>query len=681
MNSFLLEILVQELPYRFIPSAIEQLKAAFEKLFGENNINFGVVKTCATPRRLTVIAEGIQEAQGGSEKLVRGPILTIAKDASGALTPAGLGFKNKNGVDEADLFEEEGYIWARVKQVAKSPKIVLQESVEGIILKLQGAYFMRWGDLDVKFSRPIENVLALYNDEVLDLVVVDQKSGKTTLGHRYCPNNKVEINKIGEYFDKLRGVNVIVDQNERRSLIVDLATKKAAEIGAIIDFDYNKELLEEITFITEWPVPVLCQFDKKYLEIPDIVTTTVMSKHQRYFPLHKDGKLLNYFITMANFVGTEGFENIQNGNQRVVTARLEDGIFFYREDGKTKLEQKLEALKGMTFQKDFGTLYDKTQRVVKISQYIANALGVSDNRNIERTALLCKSDLSTTLVFEFTELQGFIGAVYAKNDGECASVSKGILEHYFPLSAGSELASAQEGQIVGIADKIDTICTVFLSTQGDKKKKRPSGSNDPLGIRRAVLGVLRTVLAANLNLNLSELIKHTLTVLGAEFNVAQEDVLFPDIVDFISDRLTIMLSNQYDKELLEAALGGALDNLNTYEAKVAHLKNLTARENFHLIHENATRITKIVPKQAYNGKIDTAKFTNDEEKALYNFAQTASNTYESLLTLAEKTSAFFDKTLVMDENLDIRANRFELLNLVKSKFDTAADFSKITPRK
>lgn len=680
MNSFLLEILVQELPYKFIPSAIEQLKTAFEKLFEANNISFGTVKTYATPRRLTVVAEGIQEAQGGSEKLVKGPILTIAKDASGALTPAGLGFMNKNCANEADLFEQEGYIWARVKQIAKSPKVVLQENIECIILKLQGAHFMRWGDLDVKFSRPIENVLALYNNEVLDLTVVDKKSGKTTLGHRYCPDNKVEINSIDEYFEKLRGANVIVDQSKRRELIIDSAAKKAAEIGAVIDFDYNEELLEEITFITEWPVPVLCQFDEKYLEIPDIVTTTVMSKHQRYFPLHKDGKLLNYFITMANFVGTEGFKNIQNGNQRVVTARLEDGIFFYREDGKTTLEQKLEALKGMTFQKGFGTLYDKTQRVVKISQYIANTLRMSDAANIERTALLCKADLSTTLVFEFTELQGFIGAVYAKNDGEKPEVSKGILEHYFPLGAGSDLASAIEGQVVGIADKIDTICTVFISTQGDKKKKRPSGSNDPLGIRRAVLGVLKTILVKNLSLDLNELIKHTLTVLETEFNVAQEKDLFGDIVDFISDRLVIMLSSEYDKELLEAALDGALGDLNTYIKKAENLQSLVKQEKFWLIHENALRITKIVPKQAYSGKIDTSKFANTEEKALYDFALSANGTYESLLTLAEKVAAFFDKTLVMDENLDIRANRFELLNLAKSRFDAVADFAKITPK-
>ncbi len=685
MNSFLLEILVQELPYRFIPSAIVQLKSAFENLLETNSITYESVNTFATPRRLTVVIKGFEDSQKESEKIVKGPILTIAKDASGALTPAGIGFKNKNGANENDLFEQDGYIWAKIIQAGKDTKELLSQSIEGIILKLQGAHFMRWGDLDVKFSRPIENVLALYNNEILSLTVIDQKSGKTTLGHRYCPDNKIEITSPETYFEQLRGVNVIVDQEERKEIIIKLATQKAAEIGAVIDFKNNEELLEEITFITEYPIPVLCEFNKRYLEIPDIVTTTVMSKHQRYFPLYKDGKLLNYFITMANFVGTEGFENIQNGNQRVVTARLEDGIFFYKEDGKTKLAEKLEALKGMTFQKDFGTLYDKTQRVVKISQYIANELKVSDFKDIERTALLCKADLSTTLVFEFTELQGFIGAVYAKNDGENSAVSKGILEHYFPLGAGSELASSIEGQIVGIADKIDTICTVFLSTQGDKKKKRPTGSNDPLGVRRAVLGILRTILANNLNINITELIKYTLMVLETEFKVPQEDCLFDDIVEFISGRLVVMLSSEYNKELLDAALLGALDNLNSYSEKVKFLEETTKHEKFHLIHENALRITKIVPKQPYDGNIDSSKFTNEEENALYDFvSKTISDEFkacEKLLELSYKVAEFFEKTLVMDDNLAVRENHIKLLNLVKSKFDMIGDFTKITLRK
>lgn len=682
-NDFLLEILVQELPYKFIPSAIEQLKSAFEKLLGENSLEYGDVKTYATPRRLVVVIENLAVSQKDAEKCIKGPILTIAKNDKGELTPAGIGFKNKNNAADGDLFEQDGYIWAKIQQQGVSARVILSENIESIILKLQGAHFMRWGELDVKFSRPIENVLALLNDEILDVTVVGKKSSKTTLGHRYSHNKTVEVMSPKTYFEQMKSANVIVDQNERKGLIVDLASNMATKINAEIDFDNYTELLEEITYITEFPVPVLCEFNKKYLQIPDIVTTTVMSKHQRYFPLHQGGKLLNCFITMANFVGEDpvAIKNIQNGNQRVVTARLEDGIFFYLDDCKTKLGEKLEALKGMTFQKDFGTLFDKTRRTMQISEYICNALSVPP-QDILRTAELAKCDLSTSLVFEFTELQGFIGAIYAKNSGEKENVAKGILEHYYPLNATAELAGGLEGQIVGIADKIDTICAVFLATQGEKKKKRPTGSNDPLGIRRAVLGILRTIIVKKINLDLVELIKHTLKTLETEFGATQEPDLPSDIINFISSRLIVMLGTDWNKEILDACLYGALENLQKYLAKVEFLHNITGKDEFSVICENAVRIGKIITQNTTSAVVDAQKLAGNEEKALYECALRGEfKTYEQLLDLAKKVEIFFEKTMVMDENLEIRANRLTLLSTVKAKFDAIADFSKITLKK
>lgn len=688
MNNFLLEILVQEMPYAFIPSAIGQLQKAFEKLFDDNCIQYNSIKVYATPRRLAVIINDLASAQPDVEKCVKGPILSIAKDESGKLTPAGIGFKNKNNSTDSDLYEDEGYIWSKVLQKGKTSKEILSENIESIILKLQGAHFMRWGALDTKFTRPVENVLALYNEELLDVYIIDKNSVRTTKGHRYCPNNIIEIKSPKTYLEQMKSVNVIVNQDERKQAIVDLATDKAKEVEAKIDFENNEELLEEITFLTEFPVPVLCKFDEKYLQVPDIVTTTVMSKHQRYFPLYSNKKLLNYFITIANFVGSDAgaFKNIQNGNQRVVTARLEDGIFFYKEDSKTKLDEKLESLKGMTFQKDFGTLYDKTNRLMKICEYMCKEMSL-ESSDILRTAKLCKADLSTNLVFEFTELQGFIGSIYAKNSSEKPNVSKGILEHYFPLKANGELANGIEGQVVGIADKIDTICTVFLATQGDKKKKRPTGSNDPLGIRRAVLGVLRTIIGNKLNINLTELIKHTLAVLGNEFETSQDQELFDNITDFISSRLVIMLSGDYNKEFLEACLGStksgfyALDNLNDYLDRVCFLKEIEAKEDFYFIHENATRISKIIAKQSIPDKINEQKFVNNEERVLYeSVMKDEFKTYEQLFNLAKKIETFFDTTLVMDENLEIRGNRFALLKLTENKFNSICDFTKITSK-
>ena len=346
MSDFLLEILVQELPYKFIPDAQKQLKDAFEKLFSQYGIEYKTLDVQATPRRLAVMVFDLTDKQKDIVKEARGPILNIALDENKNFTPAALGFAKKNNAQESDLYIKDNYIWAKVEIKGKSTKEILSENIEDIIFKMQGAHFMRWGSHEQKFSRPIENIVALYNNDILPLKVLDKTSANTTLGHRFSANKVVKITNAKTYVDDLRKANVIVNVEERKKVIVESAKKCADTINTVINFDNLDDLLEEVTYITEYPIPVLCDFDKKYLEIPDIVTTTVMSKHQRYFPLwQKDGKLSNHFITMANFVGTdkESMDNIKAGNQRVVSARLEDGIFFYKEDTKTPLVDKVDT--------------------------------------------------------------------------------------------------------------------------------------------------------------------------------------------------------------------------------------------------------------------------------------------------------------------------------------------------
>ena len=279
--------------------------------------------------------------------------------------------------------------------------------------------------------------------------------------------------------------------------IIEIANAEATKIGA--ETKISDDLLKEVTNICEWPVAVLCNFEEKYLDIPDEVTITVMETHQRYFALFKNGKLTNNFITIANYIGDD-FENIKAGNLRVIKARLDDAVFFVKNDTKKKLEEYVENLKGMTFQKGMGSVYDKTQRIIKLSKQISDELGVN-SESIIRTAYLCKADLATNLVFEFTELQGYIGADYARISGEDEKVSEGIKEHYFPLNADSELAKGIEGQVVGIADKIDTICAVFASG------KKPTGSSDPLGVRRAALGIIKTIIEDCVATHQEELLK------------------------------------------------------------------------------------------------------------------------------------------------------------------------------
>lgn len=673
MSKYLIEIGTEELPYKFIATAIEQLKDGLGKSLDENKIEYSDIKTYATPRRLTLIVEGLPIKQEDVQKVVKGPIANIAYDEQGNLTKAALGFANKNGVSADALYKEDNYVWAKVEQKGKDTKALLQEIIPQMILKLRGSHFMRWADLDVKFQRPIRWIVSLFNEENLEIQIADVVSSNVSRGHRFS-NTAVKIDNPDSYKESLYKAHVVVDAEERKQRIVELATKKAQEIGAEIVMD--EELLEEVTYLTEWPVPVVCGFEEKYLDIPDKVTVTVMATHQRYFPLYKNGKLLNKFITMANYIGDE-FENIRAGNERVVTARLEDAIFFFKEDTQKPLAENLEALKGVTFQKGLGSVYDKTQRIVELSKYIADELKIS-SENIERTALLCKTDLVTSLVFEFTELQGFIGADYARISGEKPEVVEGIKEHYYPLNADADLAESIEGQVVGIADKIDTVVAVF------SEGKKITGSQDPLGVRRATLGILKTIIAKNLEINLDSLIKKSIDLLPVQID--DKHALYDNVRDFFEQRLIIFYSDTYRHDVIEACVSGknVLANLKDFVARLEVVSILVKKDNYSAFHEAINRVIRIIKNIETSDAPIGELFTNQVENTLWgcvNCIDIDKLSYEELETCLVKSvdaiSDFFDKVLVMDEDENIKQNRINLLSVTKQKFDKIADFSKI----
>ncbi len=357
MSKYLLEIGTEELPYKFIPQAIEQLKSGFEEFFKNNKIEFESVKVLATPRRLAVLVQGLVESQPDEEKIIRGPIKKVAYDENENLTQAGKGFLQKNQVAEKDSYIENDYLHAKIFSKGKKTFELLEKNVSQIVLKLQGPYFMRWSDFDEKFSRPIRWIVSIMDNKELPVQIVDVKSSKFTRGHRFSDTN-VEINTPDEYIQKLKKAHVIVNQEDRKALIVELTRKEADKLDA--KTCYDEDLLDEVTYLCEYPVPVVCSFDEKYLDIPEKVTVTVMASHQRYFALYKDEKLLNKFITITNYLGND-FSNIKAGNERVIVARLDDAIFFFKEDTKIPFENYVEKLKGVTFQKEMGTVYDKTQ--------------------------------------------------------------------------------------------------------------------------------------------------------------------------------------------------------------------------------------------------------------------------------------------------------------------------------
>lgn len=689
MSKYLLEIGTEELPYRFIPQAIDQLHNGFESFLNNNKIGFEKVDVYATPRRLAVIVSGLEEKSEDETKIVKGPIAKIAYDEAGNLTKAGEGFAKKNGVAPEDLYVEDNYVHAKIVVKGKSIVELLKENVPVIFSKLQGAHFMRWGYNDQKFSRPIKWIVSLLDKEEVEVKIIDKVSSNISRGHRFAQQNVI-IGHPDDYVEIMRNCCVIVDQNERKQIIVEKAKAEAAKLGA--EPYYTDDLLDEVTFITEYPVPVTCEFSEEYLKLPEELVVTVMAVHQRYFALYKDGKLINKFITMTNYIGDE-FANIKAGNVRVIKARLDDAVFFFNEDTKKPLSDYVEELKGVTFQKGMGSVYDKTQRIISLSKDIAKGLNVP-SADIERTALLCKADLVTQLVFEFTELQGYIGSDYARVSGENAKVVEGIKEHYFPLNAESETAKGIEGQVVGIADKLDTICAVFADG------KKPTGSSDPLGVRRAALGIIRTILDNNLKVNVADLIKKDMLLLPVSIETAQDKNALQKIADtvkknvarlvpqqcpqeineFFVQRLIIFLGDKYSKNVLEACASNKnpMEDLADYIERVKVVSNL---DNPALL-EASNRVIRILKEDSIS-KVNKDLFKETSEGMLYREIQTVDEnadykTYlDQLIAINPAVEKFFNDVLVMDKDEKVKENRLALLTMLKKKYERLTDFSKL----
>lgn len=662
MSKYLLEVGTEELPYKFIPSAIEQLNKGFTTFLNDNKVKFSDVKVYATPRRLAVIVDGLENKTEDEEKIVKGPIAKVAFDEAGNLTKAGEGFARKNNLSKEDLYIEDNYVHAKIVIKGKPIAELLQENVPSIFMKLQGSHFMRWGYNDEKFSRPIKWIVSILDENEVKIKIIDKESSNHSRGHRFSTQD-ILIKHPDNYVEEMKKAHVIVDQAERKQIIVEKAKEEAAKLGAVPY--YTDDLLEEVTFITEYPVPAVCEFDPVYLDIPEEVTVTVMAVHQRYFALHRNGKLINKFITMTNYIGDE-FKNIKAGNVRVIKARLDDAVFFFKEDTKKPLVDYVEALKGVTFQKGMGTMFDKTQRLIKLSNAIAGDLNVP-TKDVERTALLCKADLTTNLVFEFTELQGFIGADYARVSKEDDKVVQGIKEHYFPLNAESETAKGIEGQIVGIADKIDTVCAVFAAG------KKPTGSSDPLGVRRAALGVIKTILDGELKIDVDKYIKEALKLLPVQRDCADE------VNEFFVQRMIIFLADKYNKNVLEAcSKKNPLKDIADYVQRVQVVSEMNSPQ----LNENANRVIRIL-KDSTGENVNEKYFVEPIEKILYNAINNIDenvnyNKYlKELESLNSTVSKFFEDVLVMDKDENVKNNRIALLSLLKGKYEHLTDFSKV----
>lgn len=688
MKNYLLELGTEELPVDFINSATEQLTELLETKLNEARLTFEDVKVLTTPRRIALIITGLADKQDDISKSLRGPTAQIAFK-EGQPTPAAVGFCKKLGISPNQLVVEvaEGkeYVFANIEEKGKPAGEILQIIIPTIVLGMKGSHFMRWAGFEEKFQRPIRWIVSLLDQEQLPVTIANVSSSNITRGHRILAPEPVAIPSIDQYKETLKKAYVLVDPEERKERVVESVNASTEKIQATAKM--TEDLVNLVTNLVEWPSAEVGTFDEKYLEIPEEVITTVMIAHQKYFPVFnkETNKLQNNFICINN---REPDPNgiVVKGNQRVLKARLDDGAFYFKEDTKKSLQQRVEDLKGMTFQKGLGTMYNKSERIVELVKELASQanITVDQTEKAVRAAQLCKADLPSNLVREFTELEGVIGKIFALNDGEDPLVAEGIAEHYLPRSAEDTLPKTITGTLTAIADKMDTITSVFALG------KIPSGSADPLGLRRAALGIVLIILNSEYDFNTSKLVELSFELLENIGKNTDKDIV-SKVKDFIQQRVKVILTEKnYRHDVIDAIMSSKdpLVSVKDTLKRAELLSALVKQPDYNDLHESANRIIRMVKGKELKRVINTELFENDCEKELntaLNAIDTEVGSYEKILdqlkSMTPLVETFFDKVLVMVEDDAVKNNRLALLTKAASKYKYIADFSKVDTSK
>ena len=682
-QKLLFEIGTEEIPAKFMPGILDQLKGLAEKKLQELRVPFTSVTVFGTPRRMTFIADGVEETQASTVVESKGPSIKIAFGADGAPSKAAQGFARGQGIAVEDLVVRGEYVYA-VKQLTGLAVIeLLPAFLTDIVESLSFPKNMRWADHDFRFVRPIRWLVALLDDKIIPIEITGVKSGRNTIGHRFLSKGEVEIATAGDYEKVLREHFVLVDQDERRKIIRQQVEELAQKEGGVAEID--EDLLEEVVYLVEYPTALCGHFDDKFLTLPKEAVITPMREHQRYFPvLTADGKLLAKFITVRNG-NSEGLDIVAHGNERVLRARLSDAEFFFNEDRKIKLEERLEKLKTVVFQEGLGNIYDKSVRLADIAMTLKKNLNVQvDEDTLQRTALLSKTDLVTGMVCEFTELQGVMGREYALLDGEKPEVAQGIFEHYLPRFAGDELPTTDIGRLVGIADKIDNIAATF------SRGLIPTGSQDPYALRRQAIGIINILVDGNYHL---PLLKTIIAVLGM-LNVpaAKNGELLAQLQEFFMQRVKNMMGDQgirydvIDAVLSEKANDDIVDLFVRAKALAEYVATPEAAESIQAF----TRVANLCKKAEGEDIIKESLFVEPAEKELYEVVcrlqketipALVGYNYAEVLKLMNEVSApvnkFFDTVMVMDKDENVKNNRLALLVQVKETASMVGDLSAI----
>ncbi|MCC3380060.1 glycine--tRNA ligase subunit beta [Paenibacillus farraposensis] len=687
-KDLLFEIGLEEVPARFIPNAIQQLKERMATWLDSSRIAYGTIEAYATPRRLAVLVKEVAEKQEDINEEVKGPSRKIALDEAGNWSKAALGFARSQGVDpEQFTFKELGgveYIYATKSSVGVPTAEVLSEGLLHILHAMTFPKFMRWASYDFKFVRPIRWLIALFGSDVINLEIAGVQSGNVTRGHRFLGQDAV-VEHPADYVEVLRKQHVIVDIEERQALIVKQIEALAAEKGWTIAI--KDDLLEEVLFLVETPTVLFGGFDPSFLNIPKDVLITSMREHQRYFPvLDSAGELLPFFVTVRNG-GSQSLDVIAKGNEKVLRARLSDAKFFYEEDQKLEIKDALSKLESIVFHEELGTVGDKVRRIRRIADMLAAKLRVSPDtqESVSRAADICKFDLVTQMVYEFPELQGVMGEDYARKAGEKEEVAKAVFEHYQPRFAGETVPSTNAGAIVSIADKIDTITGCFSIGI------IPTGSQDPYALRRQAAGIVQILLDCKLSATLSDVFNIAIDVHLNLGNMKRSaDEIRKELHDFFGLRVKKLLSETLRYDVVDAVLAAGFDDVaSVVNRGAALMAAVQTGDQFKSTIESFNRVSNLASK-AVHKSVNSDEFTEQGEKALYEAWHGIHESYSAALQQGDATralelassitsaiTAFFDSVMVMAEDDAVRNNRLALLAVIDSELKRFADFSKL----
>ncbi|GFO63027.1 glycine--tRNA ligase subunit beta [Geomonas paludis] len=680
-----LEIGCEEIPAGFVPKAMADMEALMKRELETARIEFGEIVTLGTPRRLVLAVKGMAERQPDAELTAMGPAKSAAYDADGNPTKAAQGFARGQGVEVADLkvvITPKGEYLAAVKsEIGRDTAELLPEMLPRLIGNIPFKKSMRWADFDVRFARPIHWIVALYGGTVVPFAFGNIESGSASRGHRFMANTTFPVRDLPHYLEECERHFVIPDPEKRKAIIrqeIDRVARQAK--GNVLP---DEALLEQVSFLVEYPSAVHGTFSPDFLVVPREVLITSMREHQRYFSLVDDqGKLLPGFITINNTL-TEDPQVVVKGNERVLRARLSDARFFFDEDHKVKLESRVESLKSVVYQAKLGTSYEKMERFRELAKGLAQRHNPAVADKAARAATLCKADLVSGMVGEFPEVQGIMGREYALHDGEDAAVANAIAEHYLPTQAGGELPASDIGAFVSLADKTDTICGCF------SVGLIPTGSADPYALRRSALGIINIILDKKYREPLSGLIKSSLDLLAGKATRPVEQV-YQDVLDFFRGRFVNLMADRYPSDVVDAVVSVSFDDLVEAAAKIQALAEFRKRDDFAALAGAFKRVGNIV-KEGVDTPVAAALFQEPAEGALYEAQQQVKQKVDAALsgadylaalteiaTLKPSVDAFFDKVMVMAEDEKVRQNRLALLTSIARLFGSLADFARLS---